>query len=129
LGPRQRAVEAPWGLLADADLEQARGNVEKLQGIVQQRTGRSRAEVERFVAEAIEDSTSYLGRLRETLERSAHHTTQAVTQGREWVATEAGAGYEAAESALRRHPLEAVGVALGLGLVSGVAAGCLFTRR
>jgi uncharacterized protein YjbJ (UPF0337 family) len=111
-------VKRRWGLLTDADLEQADGNVQKLIGIVQLKTGRAREEVEHFLEQAIQDATSGAGRV-------ATAASQYATDARDTIHR----GYGSAEEMVRRKPITSVFIGLGAGLMLGALVGCLLRRE
>ncbi len=48
-------VRAQWGELNDDELEQAKGNSEKMIGLIQQKTGEARGDIERKLKELSDD--------------------------------------------------------------------------
>jgi ElaB/YqjD/DUF883 family membrane-anchored ribosome-binding protein len=53
------AVTEHWPLLGGEELEEARGSVGHLVGLIQQRTGEERAKVEQFLDSVVEPARSY----------------------------------------------------------------------
>lgn len=117
-----------WGRLTDDDLTAIAGRRDQLEGMIQERYGyakeRARREIEDWyhsmessVAEQIESLRSGIQSLASTVDRMAkeqmpHARLRAI-----------GAVNEA-EAAVKRNPLSALAIALGLGFLFGV-----LTRR
>jgi len=95
-----------WGLLTDHDLEQAEGNIRKLVGIVQEKTGRDKDEVERFVYTTVDEATSTMQQMASKLADS----------------------FQGAGDAVRQRPLGSVSTAFGAGIIAGMAIGCVLVR-
>jgi uncharacterized protein YjbJ (UPF0337 family) len=109
-----------WGHLTDDELYQAEGNIDRLVGIVQQKTGESREKIERFidhVADELEDPHGYVAKARERIQQVGENVAESVEEG-----------YEHAEELARHHPLETVAVAFGVGLIGGLAVGLMIRR-
>jgi ElaB/YqjD/DUF883 family membrane-anchored ribosome-binding protein len=87
-------LRAQWKELAPEDLAAFQGNVEQLVSLIQARTGEAREAIQRH------------------LDRFAAEPVQAMREG-----------YQQAETAIRRHPGEAVAICFGAGLALGVIIG------
>jgi uncharacterized protein YjbJ (UPF0337 family) len=121
-------LKEKWGVLTDDDLVRGEGNVEQLVGVVQQRTGRAKEEVERFIDDIIGDSSNMYDRVASTTKEYADEAGQAMRRGYQQAAQSVAAGYDDAEQMVRRNPMEAVAVAFGAGLISGVLVGLLLKK-
>lgn len=116
-----------WGQLTDDDFRHADGNADQLVGVVQQKTGATRGEVEKFIdslfhgsvgeraSEAIEqysDAAQHLARdASDYARRQARRLSQQSVDYSERVA-----------ATVRARPVESVVIAFGIG----IAAGALF---
>ncbi len=113
-------IRKKWGQLTEDDLEQAKGNVDLLIGRIQQKTGRSRAEIETFISEAY---GSTMGTLQKVRDKAAEYTSRAgevLQQQYENVSSKLGDGYESAQEMVRSRPAESVGIAFAAGMVFGM---------
>lgn len=121
-------IREKWGEITDSDLDIAAGNVERLIGLVQRKTGESRESIDQFLSEAMAQCQSSWQNARQSLQDFSSATwDEANVLGHEAV-QQLHAGYVQSERFVRRHPLETMAVCLGVGLVAGVVATAL-TRR
>ncbi len=60
------ALQEKYGQLTDDDVSRAHGDIQQLIGIVEQRTGQARAEVEQFVRQSMESAGSMAKRVADT---------------------------------------------------------------
>jgi uncharacterized protein YjbJ (UPF0337 family) len=133
-------IKEHWGQLTDNELDQAKGNVDQLIGVIQNKTGKARGEIERFLDEI---SSGAGGAINQATERAREYANQAVERGREYASQAADRGREYASQAgemmrerygeaqdmVRRHPAESVAVAFGTGLVIGAIVGLMCRTR
>jgi len=122
-------LKEKWGNLTDDDLVRGEGNVEQLVGVVQQKTGKGREEVERFLDEVVAGAGNAYQRAAATAKDYAAEASDAMRQGYQQAASSVAAGYDQAEHTIRRNPVESVAVAFGAGLISGVLVGVLLKHR
>jgi uncharacterized protein YjbJ (UPF0337 family) len=113
-------IKSKWGQLTDNDLTQAEGNVEKLVGMIQQKTGSARREVEELLDQWISDGSSLANRATASARQYAQQAGDAVAQGYDEVAQHVQEGYEQAEEVIRARPTEALSVAFGAGIITGI---------
>lgn len=113
-------IKEKWGQLTDNDLTQAEGNVEKLVGVIQQKTGAARREVEAFFDQMMEDGSSVANRVASTAKQYANHAGEMMSDGYEQVSNRMQEGYEEAEELIRSRPAESLSVAFGAGIITGI---------
>lgn len=109
-----------WGDLTDDDLRRAEGNVDQLLGIVQQKTGETRENIEGFLdamVDQMNDTSGYMAEARERIQHVGEEMAHSIEEG-----------YERAEEIAERHPLETVAVAFGVGVVGGLVVGLMIRR-
>jgi uncharacterized protein YjbJ (UPF0337 family) len=121
-------LKEKWGNLTDDDLVRGEGNVEQLVGVVQQKTGRAREEVERFLDEVVSGAGSTYQRAASAAREYASEASDALRQGYQQAASSMSAGYDQAEEAVRSKPVESIAVAFGAGLISGVHVGIMLKK-
>lgn len=110
-----------WGQLTDDDLRRAQGSTDQLVGVVQQKTGATRREIESFLSNIVHDQS--------TVERVSAAASQYAEEAGQ-IAKEQYARAAAATSdfskqvshTVRNRPTESLAIAFGVGL----AAGALF---
>ncbi|MHB8903470.1 MAG: CsbD family protein [Thermoguttaceae bacterium] len=133
-------VRERWSQLTENDLERARGNVEQLVGLIQEKTGVARGEVESYIESTISDGASMMGKAKEAVVNQAHqvaetaqHTAQRVAETAQETAHRAAdsmrAGYAETERLVRDRPVESLAVCFGAGLITGVVIGLLTRSR
>jgi uncharacterized protein YjbJ (UPF0337 family) len=129
-----------WGQLTSDDLQQARGSVDQLVGLIQRKTGEARSSVEQFLEQATSSGASGFGQVAETAREYAHQAMESM-QGRTKQASETfrkgydqasesvRQGYEEAESMIKDRPAESAAVCFGVGMLVGVILGLSLRSR
>ncbi len=118
-------VRERWGQLTDQELEEARGDIEQLVGLIQQKTGEARGKVETYLEEAAADGDSWANRAKEVVASQVHQAAETAQQAATTVADSARAGYNQTERLVRNRPVESLAVCFGVGLITGVVVGVL----
>ncbi|QDT35306.1 CsbD family protein [Thalassoglobus polymorphus] len=97
-----------WGELSGDTLDQFRGNTEQLVGLIHEKTGVAKEEVQKYVDSTIQNIYGAYEGVSEQMEVQLDH----------------------AKDLVRRKPMESLGVALGAGVVTGLLVGLiLYPRR
>jgi uncharacterized protein YjbJ (UPF0337 family) len=122
-------VKEKWGQLTDDDLRMAEGNVDQLIGRIQQRTGEARRNIEQYLDELLEGSSSMLGRVGETVTQAAQQAGERVQEGYEYVRDQANEGYRRAGEMVEHRPMQSMAAVFGIGMVTGVVVGLLLCDR
>lgn len=113
-----------WGQLTENDLQRAKGSAEQLVGVVQEKTGATRNEVEHFLDGIFNERT------RAQLEETAQHYSEAAQQAANEAAEYMRDQYQRAAAAsgdfaskishsVRSRPTESIAIAFGLGIAAG----------
>ena len=125
-------IKDRWGQLTDSDLTQAEGNVEQLVGMIQQKTGAARRDVEAFFDQAVKEGSNMANRVANSAKEYAssakeyaNQAGEALTQGYDDVQQRLQQGYEQAEDVIRARPAESLTVAFGAGLITGIVVSLL----
>jgi uncharacterized protein YjbJ (UPF0337 family) len=129
-----------WGQLTNDDLQQARGSVEQLIGLIQRKTGEARSSVEGFLDEATANGAGAVSQAAETAREYAQHAMEAVQErSRETVenfrkgygqaAESFRKGYEQTEGMIKDRPAESAAVCFGVGMLVGVILGLSLRGR
>lgn len=113
-------IRERWGDINDDELQQIKGDSERLVGVLKEKTGETRQEIEAFIEDAVQNAESYLGQAAETGRQYADSAAKAVQEGYQQVEQQVEAGYHEAEKFLKKRPVESVAAAFGAGMITGV---------
>jgi uncharacterized protein YjbJ (UPF0337 family) len=123
------AVKERWGQLTDQELTEAAGSRDKLIGLIQRKTGETKAAIERFLDEVGPAAASMVEQVAQTAREYAEAAGEQVGQAYDQVAERVQQGYAAAEERVRANPLQSVGVAFAAGVLTGVILGVVLRSR
>ena len=112
-------VKQEWGDISDNELKQVEGNVDRLVGLVQRKTGAARAEIEKTLKSWSENSASYMEGASQAVKGAAQTAQDYAGQARDMATDQ----YGRAQDMVRHRPAESVVVAFGTGLLLGVVVG------
>ncbi len=123
-------IREKWGELTDDDLQKFQGNGEQLVGIIEEKTGATRQEIEKFLDSTLRETSSYI----QTATEKANEYTAAASEKVNYYSGEARKqmqqGYDQAQQTVRARPIESITTAFGAGVVAGVLVGLmLYPRR
>jgi uncharacterized protein YjbJ (UPF0337 family) len=121
-------LKAHWGALSNDDIQTFNGNVDQLVGLIERKTGETRAAVEDYINQltangsasvgaAVEDARQYV---EDAAERIQQRSRQAMESFRD--------SYEEAEDMVRRKPTESVAICFGVGVFVGLLVGLSLRR-
>lgn len=113
-------VRQKWGQLTDDELDQAEGQFEQLIGVIQQKTGESREQIERFVQNAKAEVSRQAEQIGAKISDYSAHASESVREGYAQLASATREQYDRAEAAVRRNPSSALAVAFGVGVAAGL---------
>ena len=125
-------LKSKWAKLTDDDLLNVDGGIEQLVGKIQRRTGESREAIEHFIDQAANAADRASHNVHDSLEK-AHQTVsqtfdsanQAAQETAHRVAERVRGRYQDAEQAIQERPAQAMLMAFGVGLVSGLGLALL----
>src|SRR5258708_2170571 len=117
-----------WGQLTGDDLERFSGDVDKLVGLIQRKTGAARSAIEDYLEEVSENGASAAGRMADRVRQGVQHAAEAVQESSEDALDYVRQGYDDAQDMIRQRPSESVVVCFGVGLVAGLLVGLLVKR-
>ena len=118
-------IKNKWGKLTDDDLRSFNGNVDQLVGRIQQKTGESREAIEEFLGQVAEEVSQFVSSVRDKIEQTSEQAAESAREGYEAFRQ----GYAEAEKVVQQRPGQAVAVAFGLGLLSGLGVALLLRDR
>lgn len=122
-------VKECWGQINDDELRQFEGSVQELIGVIQRHTGEAREDIERRLRDLDEGVRPILARAAEAANQYAHSMGDTARESADRVRDNVAAGQIQARRMVRRHPVESVAVAFGVGVVAGVVIGLTVRPR
>ena len=128
------AVKEKFSQITGDELTGIEGNLDKLIGLVQRKSGQSREWVEAFltdasgvskdVAQRVSDTaTQYASQAAEVVRDNYENLSNAAHRGYEQVSDAASRGYDNTVKTVSNRPLESVAIALGCGVLTGLVVG------
>jgi uncharacterized protein YjbJ (UPF0337 family) len=112
-------VKQEWGNISDDDLKQVEGNLDRLVGLIQKKTGSARVEIEKMMRSWSEQSSSML----ENASQAVQNVTQSAQEYMGQARDIAGEQYSRAQDVVRQRPNESLMFSFGTGLLLGVVVG------
>jgi uncharacterized protein YjbJ (UPF0337 family) len=122
-------IREKWGQLTDDELGRTEGNIEQVIGLIQRKTGDTRAKVESFLDEAAERGASMVNRISETAQEYAGNAAETVQNAATQAYDAAQEGVVQAQKLIQSKPVESLLVSFGAGLVSGIIVGLIIRSR
>jgi len=122
-------LRTKWGQLTNDELQSFDGNVERLVGMIQRKTGEARNSVEHYLEEVSANGASMISQASETVRDYAHQAAEKVQETSKQAAETMRHGYEEAEKVVRERPTESVAVCFGAGVLVGVFVGLMLRSR
>jgi uncharacterized protein YjbJ (UPF0337 family) len=128
------AVKEKFSQITGDELTGIEGNLDKLIGLVQRKSGQSREWVEAFLTDASHASQNVAQRVSDTASQYASQAAEVVCDNYENLSNAAHRGYEQVSDAASRgydntvktvsnRPLESIAIALGCGVLTGLVVG------
>jgi uncharacterized protein YjbJ (UPF0337 family) len=122
-------LQERWGMLADDDLLRVKGNARQLVGLIQQKTGEAREEVESYLERLASDGQSVMQRGAAAIQGLKQNVGEQAQQMYDETSERLREGYRQAESMVQDRPVESVAVAFGTGMIVGVLVGLMLRSR
>ena len=114
-----------WGELTEDDLRQAEGSADQLVGVVQQKTGATKNEIEKFIDNVL-GSSNLSDKAAETVQQYADAAQAAMAdatarakENYQWLAESSGEYSRRVAETVRSRPKESLAIAFGLGIAAG----------
>jgi uncharacterized protein YjbJ (UPF0337 family) len=128
------AVKEKFGQITGDELTSLEGNLDKLIGLIQRKSGQSREWVETFLADASgttknvvqqvsDKTTQYAHQAAEVVRENYDHLTDAAQRGYDQLSDVASRGYDTTVKTVTNRPFESVAIALGCGVLTGLVVG------
>jgi uncharacterized protein YjbJ (UPF0337 family) len=118
-------VKQEWGNISDDDLKQVEGNVDRLVGIIQKKTGQARTEIEKTLRSFSQESASMLGNASQVMQDATKAAQDYASQASEMAYERFGQ----AQEIVRNRPAESLAVSFGTGLLLGIIVGLVVRSK
>lgn len=122
-------VKQKWGQLTDDELSEVEGNIDGLIGLVQQKTGQGREEIEQDLRNISEQAGGSFTQATESAREYAGQAADHLRGTAEQVRDRTMHGYEQASEMIRSRPAESIAIAFGTGILLGIVVGLIAGSR
>ncbi len=122
-------IREKWGTLTDDDVNRTEGNLEKVMGMLQRKTGESREQIESFLKKASKEGAGMAERVVNTAQEYASAAVEGTQEYAQQAADAAKSGYDQTRKMVKNRPMESLAVCFGIGLVTGVIVALTMRSR
>jgi uncharacterized protein YjbJ (UPF0337 family) len=122
-------IRTRWGQLTEDDLSSFHGEVDKLVGTIQRKTGEGRDAIENYLDELSTSAASGLGQTAENVRQYTNRAAESVQRTAKQAADQVRAGYVEAERFVHDRPRESLAICFGAGLIAGVLVSILISSK
>ena len=122
-------VKEKWGEVTDDDLDRAAGNFDQLIGLLQQKTGETRAAIEQSLEQMASNSSEIFANASEAIRSAANTATQNAQAISEDAMKQVEAGYIQTKRTVANRPVESLAVCFGVGMITGIVAAMMTRSR
>ena len=121
-------LRSKWGQLTHDELQTFDGNIERLIGLIQRKTGEGRSAIENFLEQVTADGSSAVSRVTAAAGEYAQQVAEKVQETSQQAAETVRQGYEEAEKMVKQRPAESVAVCFAAGVLAGLMLGLIVRR-
>ena len=118
-------LRSKWGQLTNDDVAHFEGDVDRLVGLIQRKTGEARTSIEDYLTELTENGASRVSQMAADVRQGVQHAAERVQETSKQAADYMKHGYEDAQEMVRSRPAESVLVCFGAGVATGLLLGLL----
>lgn len=122
-------IREKWSSLSNDDLAAVKGDVDRLVGRIQEKTGESREKIERFLDSSLESGSAGISEAAEQIRTYAQDFGHATQEQMAEVQDAVSNSLKSATDTVRRRPAESAAVCFGVGLVAGAALSLILKNR
>jgi uncharacterized protein YjbJ (UPF0337 family) len=122
-------LRSHWGQLTDDDLPQFHGEVDKLIGTIQRKTGEGREAIEKYINEVSGSAASMFGQTAEQVRRFSNQAADNLQHSAQQAAAQFRTGMDEADRFVRERPRESLAICFGVGVVTGVLVSMLLSSK
>ena len=112
-------LKEKWRQLTDDDLRRVEGSAERLVGMVQQKTGATRREIESFFSNGLGPDNPWAAQVAEEAQRYAHDAAEYLQDNYHKMASRTIDYSAKVKKTVRSRPVESIAIVFGLGLAVG----------
>ena len=112
-------LKEQWGQLTDDDLMRAEGSAEQLVGVVQQKTGATRREIESFLTNVLGPDHPWTSQIGEAAQRYAEEAREYLQHNARKMVNQTSDYTPKVSDVVRAKPTETLAIAFGLGIAAG----------
>ena len=116
-------LKKKWGQLSDDDLNWSGGNIDQLVGRIQQRTGETRESIEKYLDQLTSRGGAAVSNAVESVGSYAQEVSHRLRDHYGDISEHAREGFYSARDVVSRNPLPWIGLAFGIGVLTGVLMG------
>jgi len=121
-------VKKKWGQLSDDDLSWSGGNIDQLVGRIQQRTGETRESIESYLGQLTSEGGSMASGAAQAVGSYVQDVSHRLRDHYGDVSQRAQEGYMTMRDTVSHDPMKWVGIAFGVGILTGVLTGLSMGR-
>jgi len=129
-------LRSKWGQLSKDDVERFDGNMDRLVGLIQRKTGEGRESIDRFLNEVTQQGASVVATASDSVRQYAQQAGDKIQEGASRAAESVREGYQAVqegyeqgEELVRRRPLESTAICFGAGILTGLVVALMIHRK
>ncbi len=122
-------IREKWGQLTDDEVNRTGGNLEKVMGMIERKTGESREQIESFLQNAGKEGVALKDRIVNTAQEYASAAAEGSQQYAQQAADLAKTGYDQTRKMVKHRPMESLAVCFGIGLITGVVVAISMRSR
>ena len=122
-------LRSKWGQLTNDELQTFDGNVDRLVGLIQRKTGEARGNIEHYLEELTSNGSSTVAQAVETARDYAQQAAGKIQESSRYAAESMQHGYEEAERMVKQRPVESVAVCFATGVLAGIMLGLMLRSR
>lgn len=123
------AVKKEFGQITGDDLTRVKWNVDQLIGLIQEKSGRSREQVDAFLSDCCATAGDTFNRVSDAASQYASAAGETLHESYDQAMESAQQGYRQAVRTVSKRPLESLAVAVGAGVLVGLVCGLSLSRR
>lgn len=118
-----------YGEITGDDIAKVRGDVEQLIGVVSQKAGVAREEIEQFLSQSLHQASTVFNRVGETAKSYADDVAHYARDSYDHISDRARNQYDNTCTAVKKNPMESMAIAFGVGAVAGIATALFMSRK
>jgi len=122
-------VRSKWGQMTDDMLEQCKGNMDSLVGMIQRTTGETKDKIQQYLSTAADEGVDLYVRASEAVRTGAEQAVEGAKEGAKYVGDSVKAGADQAGKLVQARPVESLMFTFGAGIVAGLALGLVLRAK